>query len=46
MVLNNHNERNEKFRILMGTYFSLNCISMSYVVFYLGMFGFQDYAIG
>ena len=30
----------------MGTYFSLNCISLSYVVFYLGMFGFQDHTIG
>lgn len=37
---------NGKVRILMGTYFSLNCISLSYVVFYLGMFGFQDHTIG
>ena len=37
---------NGKVRILMGTYFSLNCISLSYVVFYLGMFGLQDYTIG
>ena len=37
---------NGKVRILMGTYFSLNCISLSYVVFYLGMFGFQDNTIG
>lgn len=37
---------NGKVRILMGTYFSLNCVSLSYVVFYLGMFGFQDHTIG
>ena len=37
---------NGKVRILMGTYFSLNCIYLSYVVFYLGMFGFQDHTIG
>ena len=37
---------NGKVRILMGTYFSLNCVSLSYVVFYLGMFGLQDYTIG
>ncbi|WP_407413273.1 MFS transporter [Methanobrevibacter sp.] len=37
---------NGKVRILMGTYFSLNCISLSYVVLYLGMFGLQDSTIG
>ena len=30
----------------MGTYFSLNCVALSYVAFYLGRFGLQDNAIG
>ena len=37
---------NDKVRILMGTYFSLNCVALSYVALYLGRFGIQDYAIG
>lgn len=37
---------NAKVRILMGTYFSLNCVALSYVAFYLGRFGLQDNAIG
>lgn len=37
---------NGKVRILMGTYFSLNCVALSYVALYLGKFGLQDYTIG
>lgn len=37
---------NGKVRILMGTYFSLNCVALSYVALYLGRFGLQDYTIG
>ena len=37
---------NGKVRILMGTYFSLNCVALSYVALYLGRFGLQDNTIG
>lgn len=37
---------NGKVRILMGTYFSLNCVALSYVALYLARFGLQDNAIG
>ena len=37
---------NGKVRILMGTYFSLNCVALSYVALYLGMFGLGDNTIG
>ena len=37
---------NGKVRVLMGTYFSLNCVALSYVALYLGMFGILDYTIG
>ena len=37
---------NGKVRILMGTYFSLNCVALSYVALYLGRFGLQDKTIG
>ena len=30
----------------MGTYFSLNCVALSYVALYLGRFGLQDNTIG
>ena len=39
-------DENGKVRILMGTYFSLNCIALSYVALYLGRFGIQDNTIG
>lgn len=37
---------NGKVWILMGSYFSLNCVALSYVALYLGRFGLQDYTIG
>ena len=37
---------NGKVRILMGTYFSLNCVALSYVALYLARFGLQDNVIG
>lgn len=37
---------NVKVKILMGMYFSLNCIAFSYVAFYLGRFGIENSTIG
>lgn len=39
-------DENGKVRILMGSYFSLNCVALSYVALYLCRFGLQDYTIG
>lgn len=37
---------NRKVQILMGLYFPLNCLALSYTIFYLGAFGIQDSTIG